>query len=140
MARERGRATTSIPSRMLRTYLFVNAALYVLFALWCTLMPEKTASALGLMFRSGSGKSEYITVYGGMEFGIAMFFLLAALRPEMRQAGLLFALLFYGGLVAWRIPTLLMVPGVQKITYGFAASEAVLLVMAVLMKVFGVTK
>jgi hypothetical protein len=125
---------------MLRTYLYVNAGLYVIFALWCTLMPEKTADALGLGFKSGSGKSEYITVYGGMEFAIAMFFLLAALRPEMRQAGLIFALLFYGGLVAWRIPTLLMVSGVKQITYGFAAAEAVLLVMAVLMKVFGVTK
>lgn len=125
---------------MLRTYLYVNAALYVIFALWCTLMPEKTADALGLGFRSGSGKSEYITVYGGMEFGIAMFFLLAAMRPEMRQAGLLFALLFYGGLVAWRIPTLLMVPGVKQITYGFAATEAVLLGLAVLMKVFHITK
>jgi hypothetical protein len=125
---------------MLRTYLFVNAALYVLFAVWCTVMPEKTAETLGLAFRSGSGKSEYITVYGGLEFGVAMFFLLAALRPELRQAGLLFALLFYGGLVAWRIPTLLMVSGVQKVTYGFAATEAVLLVMAVLLKVFGGAK
>ncbi len=129
-----------LSSGMLRTYLYVNAALYVIFALWCTLMPEKTADALGLGFRSGSGKSEYITVYGGMEFGIAMFFLLAAMQPEMRQAGLLFALLFYGGLVAWRIPTLLMVPGVKQITYGFAATEAVLLGLAVLMKVFHVTK
>jgi hypothetical protein len=129
-----------LSSGMLRMYLLVNAVLYVLFAVWCTVMPGKTAEVLGLTFRSGSGKSEYITVYGGLEFGVAMFFLLAAMRPEMRQAGLLFALLFYGGLVAWRIPTLLLVPGVHRVTYGFAATEAVLLGMAVLLKVFNVTR
>jgi hypothetical protein len=113
---------------MLKAYLFINAVLYVAFALWCTVMPEKTAAALGLAFRSGSGKSEYITVYGGLEFGVAMFFLAAALKPELRSAGLLFAVLFYGGLVLWRIPTLLLVSGVRPTTYGFAAAEAALLV------------
>lgn len=114
---------------MVKTYLLINAAMYILFALWCTFAPTKTAQFLGLSFRSGSGKSEYITVYGGLEFGVAMFFLLAALRPELRNAGLLFALLFYGGLVVWRLPTLLFVEGVQRPTYLFAAAEFVLLIV-----------
>lgn len=112
---------------MLRAYLLVNAVLYILFAVWCTLAPEKTASFLGLTFRSGSGKSEFITVYGGLEFGVAVFFLVAALRPEFRSAGLLFAILFYGGLVLWRIPTLLVIAGVERQTYLFAAAEGLLL-------------
>lgn len=115
---------------MIRTYLFINAGLYILFAVWCTVMPRTTASALGLSFKSGSGKSEYITVYGGLEFGAAMFFLIAALKPELRGAGLLFGLLFYAGLVCWRIPTLMFVEGVQKTTYFFAAGELVLGVAA----------
>ena len=116
---------------MLQAFLFINALLYVAFALWCTVLAEKTAGVLGLSFRSGSGKSEYITVYGGLEFGVAMFFLLTAWKPELRQAGLFFAMLFYGGLVLWRIPTLLLVPGVQPTTYAFAAVEAAFLVWVV---------
>jgi hypothetical protein len=112
---------------MIRAYLLVSAVLYVAFAVWCTLAPTKTASFLGLSFRSGSGKSEYITVYGGLEFGVAMFFLAAALRPELRWAGLVFAILFYAGLVIWRVPTLLFISGVERPTYLFAAGEAVLL-------------
>jgi hypothetical protein len=108
---------------MTRTFLFVNAILYILFALWCTVAPTKTAEVVGLAFRSGSGKSEYITVYGGLEFGVAMFFLVAALRPELRDAGLLFGLLFYAGLVVWRIPGLLTIPGIAKTTYFFAGAE-----------------
>lgn len=116
---------------MIKAYLFLNAALYAIFVVWCTVMPTATAKALGLSFNSGSGKSEYITVYGGLEFGVAVFFLLAAIKPELRSAGLLFAVLFYAGLVLWRIPTLILVPGIQRTTYLFAGFEFALLVAAV---------
>lgn len=111
---------------MTRIFLFINAALYIVFALWCTIAPTKTAEFLGLAFRSGSGKSEYITVYGGMEFGIAMFFLIAALKPEFKDAGLLFGLLFYAGLILWRLPGFLTIPGIAKATYFFGAAELLL--------------
>lgn len=110
---------------MIRTYLFVNAALYILFALWCTIAPTKTSEVVGLAFRSGSGKSEYITVYGGLEFGVAMFFLITAIRPELNRAGLLFGLLLYACLVLWRLPGLFTISGIAKPTYFFAAAEFV---------------
>jgi hypothetical protein len=119
---------------MVTIYLYVNAALYAIFAAWCTIMPDKTASALGLSFRSGSGRSEYITVYGGLEAGVALFFLFTAMRPQLREAGLLFAILFYACLVLWRIPTLLFIPGIQRTTYGFAAGELALLIAAVALR------
>lgn len=115
---------------MTAAYLALNGILYVLFALWCTAFPAKTAGALGFAFQNGSGKSEYITVYGGLEAGVAIFFLLAAIRPGMRDAGLLFAICFYACLVLWRIPTLLLIPGVQRTTYFFAGAEFVLLLGA----------
>ena len=111
---------------MTRAYLLVNAVLYVLFAVWCTAAPEKTSEALGLKMTGGSGKSEYLTVYGGMEMGIAAFFAACALRAEWREAGLLFGVCFYAGLVLWRVPTLLLVPGISGLTYATAALEALL--------------
>ena len=119
---------------MLKAYLLFNAALYVIFALWCTIAPSTTANALGLSWRNGSGKSEYITVYGGMEVAFAMFFLVCALRADWHAPGLMFALLFYAGLVLWRIPTLIFIPGVARTTYYFAGAEFVLLVMALLLR------
>lgn len=116
---------------MLKAYLLFNGVLYILFALWCTIAPAKTANFLGLDFRSGSGKSEYITVYGGLEFGLGLFFLAAALKPELTQTGLLFSLMFYGSLAAWRIYTFLTVPGILKPTYFFGGSEILLAILAV---------
>jgi hypothetical protein len=123
---------------MLKAYLLVNGVLYVIFALWCTFMPEKTAGYLGFAFKSGSGKSEYMTVYGGLEFGIALFFLAAGLKPELAQAGLLFALMFYGSLAVWRIYTFITVADIQKPTYYFGTSEIILAIMAAALYVFKV--
>lgn len=117
---------------MAKIYLLVNAALYIIFAVWCTIMPTKTASVLGLALPSASGKSEYITVYGGLEFGVAIFFLLAALRQELLPAGMLFAVCFYSGLIVWRMGTFASISGIGRITYGFAASELVLGIIAIL--------
>jgi len=115
---------------MLKLFLLANGALYVLFALWCTIMPEKTAGYLGFAFRSGSGKSEYVTVYGGLEFGVALFFLAAGLKPELAQAGLLFSLCFYGSLAVWRIYTFITVADIQRPTYFFGGAEIVFAVVA----------
>ncbi len=111
---------------MTQAYLYFNAAAYIVFAVWCTLMPEKTAGFLGLALPTASGKSEYITVYGGLEFGVAMFFLVCAIKPELRSAGLLFALLFYGGLIVWRLGTFVFLSGIGRTTFYFGASELLL--------------
>lgn len=108
---------------MIRAYLFLNAFAYIGFALWCAIAPVTTANAIGLQFRSGSGRSEYITVYGGLEMGVALFFLVAAMQPKYQEAGLLFAVLFYGGLIVFRAYTLVTVPGIERVTYYFAGSE-----------------
>lgn len=117
-----------------RLYLFLNAALYVLFALWCTAAPEKTASAVGFTFRSGSGTSEFIAVYGGMELGFAAFFLLAALSPTLRPAGILFSICFYGGIVLFRAYSFATVAGIERPTYILASLEAALLIAALILK------
>lgn len=116
---------------MLKVYLAINALMYAVFAIWCTLAPQKTAAAVGFDFRSGSGRSEFVTVYGGLELGLALFFALAALRGEIQVAGLLFALCLYGAIVPFRAFALVSVPGIERTTYFIAALELVLLIAAV---------
>lgn len=118
---------------MIRAYLLLNAALYLIFSLWCTFSPEKTAANIGFAFRSGSGRSEFVTVYGGLELGMAVFFLITGMRGEYQLAGLLFALCLYAAIVAFRIVTLLTVPGIERITYGTFGLEAILGIAAAIL-------
>lgn len=108
---------------MQTSYLLTNAVLYLIFAAWCSLAPDATSAALGLGLSAPGGRSEYLTVYGGLEAGIAVFWLIAALRGDLRRAGLLLALCFYGAIIAWRSATLALIPGVGGVTYAFAAFE-----------------
>lgn len=110
----------------MRVYLLINAGLYLLFAVWCAASPAKTAASVGLSLASPSGVSEYVTVYGGLQFGVAMFFLVAGVMSKYEQAGVLFAMLFYGGLVAFRLGTFLVLSGIGRTTFLFAGLELVL--------------
>lgn len=86
-------------------WLTLNALLYLALGVWCTLNPAGTATAIGYDLTNGSARSEYLTVYGGLEIGMAAFFAICAWRPDLRQAGLLFGVLSYGGIVLWRAIT-----------------------------------
>ncbi len=108
---------------MQTSYLLANAVLYLVFAAWCSLAPDTTSAALGLGLRTPGGRSEYVTVYGGLEAGIAVFWLIAALRRDLRTAGVLLAVCFYGAIIAWRTATLVLIPGIGVTTYAFAAFE-----------------
>jgi hypothetical protein len=110
-------------------YLAFQALLYAGLAAWCTLAPDRTSRAIGFGLTNGSARSEYLTVYGGLELGMAAFFALTALNPEWRRLGLLFALCTYGCLATFRLGTLLLVPGVgafPKAMFGVEATMAVL--------------
>lgn len=86
----------------LTIYLVINACLYLLFGIWCALSPEYTSSAVGLVIPGNQGFTEYIAVYGGLEFGVGVFFLLAILKRHLRFPGLVFGTCFYCGLAFFR--------------------------------------
>lgn len=86
----------------LKLYLLVNALLYFIFGIWCAVAPEWTAAAVGLSFPSAQGYAEYVAVYGGLEFGVGLFFLLCARTSSLATAGILFGTCFYVGLFCFR--------------------------------------
>lgn len=115
---------------MVAAFLWINAVMYVGFAVWCTVLPTKTAGAIGFTFAKASAKSEYVTVYGGLEMGMALFFLFAALSPSLRTAGLLFALVLYGCLALWRIGTVLTMEGIGTFPYVMLSIEVTFTLIA----------
>ena len=118
---------------MITIFLWVNAVMYLLLGVWCTVLPDATASSIGFDFAKPGARSEYITVYGGMEFGLGVFFLACALTPAWREAGLLLGLCMYAGLVIWRLYTFLTIAGITgfpRLAFGL---EAVLCVAALVL-------
>lgn len=118
---------------MLSIFLWFNALMYLALGVWCTLLPDKTAEAIGFSFAKPGGRSEYITVYGGLEFGLGVFFLLAALNPVWREAGLLLGLVLYGGLALWRTYSFLSIDGITGFPRVAFVLEVVLLLAAILL-------
>lgn len=110
-------------------YLGFQAVLYVGLAVWCTVAPDGTSRAIGFALTNGSARSEYITVYGGLELGMGVFFFLTALHPEWRRLGVLFALCAYGCLATFRLGTLLFVSDVgafPKLMFGVEITMTIL--------------
>src|ERR1700712_2913373 len=86
-------------SRMAMGYLYLNALLYLLFAIWCTAAPASTAMNLGYLALSAGGQSEYLVIYGGLQLGLAILFYLLARHEAHVRLGILVSLGLYGPIV-----------------------------------------
>jgi len=67
---------------MARIFLAIVGAAYLVLAGWCALMPDKTSRAVGFSLQTGSGQSEFLTVYGGLQLSLGLAFLWPLLRPS----------------------------------------------------------
>ncbi|MGH8062937.1 MAG: DUF4345 domain-containing protein [Pseudoxanthomonas sp.] len=112
---------------MVNAYLYLNAALYALLAAWCTLYPARTAAAVGYQVLSKSGQSEYLVVYGGLQWGMAFLFAYFAWTGQARN-GLVVALAFYVPIVLYRAFTLARLWPVEPATLVLAVLEWLLLI------------
>jgi hypothetical protein len=112
-------------------YLWLNAVLYAVFAALCSLRVTGTSRALGYASLNPSGVSEYLTVYGGLQVGLAVFFAVSAYRPELQRGGLLLALSLYAPIVVFRWASVLKQWPVERLTLGVGVLETALLVCAV---------
>ncbi len=75
-----------------RALLALFALIYIGLGIWCAVATETTATALGYELRTSSGRSEYFTVYVGLDLALGICFLLGALNPRRTEpaAGLAF--------------------------------------------------
>jgi hypothetical protein len=106
-----------------RGFLAIVGVLYLYLAIWCSVRPEPTSKLVGFDLHPGSGQSEFLTVYGGLEFGMALFFLLPLIRPASTRDSLFCCLLIHAGLVAFRSAGFLLYSNIQPMTWKLAAGE-----------------
>lgn len=118
---------------MTAAYLWINAVLYAVFGVMCAINPRGTARALGYSLSTQGGLSEYLTVYGGLQFGLAAFFAWVATREDLHQAGLVLALALYIPIVLFRWISVARLWPVDRMTITVGVLEAVLLVIALLL-------
>jgi hypothetical protein len=102
--------------------------LYIVIGIWCTILPEQTARSIGYQLSSGSGMSEYITVYGGLEVGLGLAMIITSFVRRLRLGGLSFAYILSMCLLLFRIPTIVLYE-IQHITYYLLCVELLFAVL-----------
>jgi hypothetical protein len=107
-------------------YLYLNALIYLLLAGWCALAPARTATAVGYASLTRSGQVEYLTIYGGLQLGLAFLFAWFAWSQQMRT-GLVLALALYVPIVLFRSIGLIRWWPVEPTTLALAATEWLML-------------
>ena len=83
-----------------------------------TFLPWNTAHAVGYLTLSNGGRSECLVIYGGLQLGPALFFVLPARSIDMQRAALVFAVCPYASIVLYRLITLAKFWPVAGLTLG----------------------
>ena len=112
-----------------KIYLAVVALMYVGLALWCSLQPEVTSEKVGFHLTGGSGRSEFLTIYGGLEFGLALVLLASLVKSETVGYGLIACVLIHASLVVFRSIGFFCFKDLDPITYKLAIGEWVILLL-----------
>lgn len=108
---------------MTRVYLAIVGAAYVVLAFWCALEPERTARSVGFELRSGSGQSEYLVVYGGLQLALGLIFLWPLFRKQAAGYCLGVCVSIFALLVLFRTASFFLFDDFERTTYVLAAVE-----------------
>ena len=114
-------------------FLTVVGLLYAGLAVYCAIFPERAAETVGFQLSGSSGRSEFMAVYGGLEMGMAVLFMLPWLVPSMSNFALLSCLLLHGNIVLFRSLAYLRYSDFDGMTHNLAIAEwAIFLISAAL--------
>jgi hypothetical protein len=106
-----------------RVFLAIVGAAYLALAAWCAILPDTTSNSVGFTLQPGSGQSEFLTVYGGLQVAIGLAFLWPLYRPSDTTLPLFLCLLTHGCLVIFRTLSFGLYSGVPATTIVLAATE-----------------
>jgi hypothetical protein len=104
-------------------FLGVVGLLYAGLAAYCAVAPGKAAETVGFELKGGSGRSEFLTVYGGLELGLGLVLLIPAIANRSTREALLACLVIHACLVVTRGISFAMFDDIRASTYKLAAGE-----------------
>lgn len=115
---------------MMRFFLTLIGIIYVLLAIWCAVAPDATSQAVGFIVKPGSGQSEFLTVYGGLELALGIVFLWPLYQKEVTRFSLYVCMIVHGCLVLFRTIGFFVFTGFESTTYSLAGGEWLIFLMS----------
>ena len=117
-----------IPAKI---FLAVIGLIYLALAIWCTVDPPTTSTKVGFQLQRGSGESEFVTVYGGLELALALILMLPLIWGDSTRFALVACLIVHACLVLFRSYAYLRFEGIGAFTHRLAICEWVILLASV---------
>ena len=116
-----------------RMILGVSAFILIGYGLLCLASPELPAEYSGLRISNGDAFAEVGAMYGGLQTGLGLFFLLAVVKSAFFRPGLVVLIFAIGSLALGRLVSLLISEQVvTAYTYGALGYELVTACLAVI--------
>jgi hypothetical protein len=113
-----------------KCFLTLVGLLYAYLAIWCSVSPEITSTKVGLTRIEDTGRSEFLTVYGGLEMGLAFVFLLPWIGSQFTTGSIIACASIHGCLVLFRSISLFLYPNVAPMTQQLAIGEWVIFILS----------
>lgn len=113
-----------------RIFLTLIGLTYLYLAAWCSFMPVQTSQLVGFDLKPGSGQSEFLVIYGGLELGLAIVFLLPFIRPKQLESSLTACLIIHACLVLFRTVSFVLYSGISSMTRQLAFYEWLIFLFA----------
>ena len=108
---------------MIRVWLALVGGLYLMLAVWCAITPTSTSQSVGFRLEGGSGQSEFLVVYGGLELALGLIFLWPLWQVAVTQYALTVCVIVHGCLVIFRCASFFLFEGIGATTYSLAIGE-----------------
>ncbi len=121
----------SRPDRITTTFLAVVGVAYIGLAAWCAALPGQTANSVGFTLEAGSGQSEYLVVYGGLQLAFGLVFLWPLVQADALPFALRFSVIVHGCIVLFRTISFTLYSGIQSTTFALAAVEWTILLASI---------
>ena len=122
----------SMPRRT-SLFCYVVGLMYLALGMWCAISPEKTSAVVGFELIGGAGMSEFLTVYGGLEIGMGMIFLLPFFGERFLEYTLLVCVLIHANLVFFRTLSFVFYSDIGSGTYKLAIGEWVIFLLGIIL-------
>ena len=113
-----------------RTFLAIVGILYLALAIWCASDPETTSSKIGFELKPGSGQSEFVTIYGGLELGLFLIFTMPLFWQATQRYALMSCLMIHACLVLFRTISYFRFTDIDSFTHRLAIGEWVILLVS----------
>ena len=116
-----------------KVFLGVVGLAYLVLAAWCMVAPTTTAQAVGFELQPGSGQSEYLVVYGGLQLGLGCFFIWPVFwKPEAIPVAIVASFFIHAAIVLLRSIGFLLYANFEETTLVLAAVEWIILISTLL--------